>query len=73
MVKKTENGETFLNFIQDKEKNLVTSNRMTIYIIKLDESISEELLTSLVDYCKVFFLGLKVKIHKEEINIPEMY
>lgn len=46
---------------------------MTIYLMKLDESISEELLSSLVEYCKVFFLGLKVRVLPEELNIPNVY
>jgi hypothetical protein len=44
MVKKSEAGETFLSFIQDYRKNCVTAKRMTIYFMKLDDGISEELL-----------------------------
>lgn len=62
-----------MNFIQAEKKNHVTAKWMTIYLFKLDESISESLLSSLIEYCKVFFLGLKVKVLPNELNIPKYY
>jgi len=73
LVKKKEKGETFMNFIRNSQKNHVTPKRMTIYLFKVDDDISEELLSSLVEYCKVFFLGLKVKILPLELNVPKDY
>ena len=72
MIKKKEKGESFLRFILAAEKNEVTEERKTIYLLKLDNDIPEDLLQKLQIYCQAFFLGLKVKIYEKEIDIPAL-
>jgi hypothetical protein len=48
----------------------VNSNRNVIYILRMDNDISDSHLQKLEKYCGAFFHGMTVKIMNEQIDIP---
>ena len=60
-----------MQFVEHDKKNFVTRERRTIYLFCMDSDLTEEILQALKSYCQIFFLGLKVEILDQAIDVPK--
>ena len=70
LSKREEPGDTFHKFLRTDKKNRVTKERKIIYILRMDQEITDECLDRLKDYCGIFFNQIEVKIMGEDLDIP---